>query len=164
MKKSILTSIAFIASFFAIAQCNLNYSTGTHSVCVNPTYELNTAFSTSVLITATGAQAYTWTANGTTSVGTTFIYNPTVAGVTNLVLTGLNGSTTCTLNITLTAVACTYTASITHTNTNVGIQELNTSDLTPIYYNMQGQVIDKVNNMLIIEQIGNRRKKVYIID
>jgi hypothetical protein len=42
------------------------------------------------------------------------------------------------------------------------VQTLNPTALTPVYYDLQGRVVEKCFNQLLIEQIGSSRKKVII--
>lgn len=59
-----------------------------------------------------------------------------------------------------------YIKNCSPTNTTtppVGIEELSLYPETPIYRNMMGNIIEKRYNELIIEQVGNRRRKVMIL-
>lgn len=45
---------------------------------------------------------------------------------------------------------------------NVGLKEYQLNGLTPTYYDLQGNKTETLYNQLIIQQIGNTRKKVFI--
>lgn len=153
--KTITTILMTASVLFLNAQCNVGISTGSHSVCIPGTYQVGSAFSSSVVISGEGAVTYSWT-DGTSTLTTSSIsYAPIEAGTTTYTLTGtcVNNSTGMSV-ITLTAVVCELATGIpTYSADPIQLS-------APIYFDITGRQVEKRTGELLIEQRGNYRRKV----
>lgn len=140
-------------------------STSCHSVCVAGTFKVDTNYCGWFLMTAGGAQNYTWTINGAGAiVSPTVIYNPPPApGITNYLVTGSvidSSGLPCygQAAISVTAVACMHGS---WGPTGYQDQEPADPGQPAVYFDLLGNRIEKRFNEVLIEQRGISRRKVY---
>lgn len=140
----------------------INYSTGSHTFCVpgtvNPPGQGTTIW---VRITPQYVDTLNtfFEVNGVTTQTATYVFYPGAPGLTTFRLwawTNFHG-VRCFQEIawTFTTIVCAY-------GSPVGIEEYDLPETGKIYFDLQGNRIEKRYNELIIEQAGNRRRKIYI--
>ncbi len=143
----------------------ISYSTLCHTFCISGTYELNGPNCGWERIRGQYCDTNSFAFkidNGPLTLTPSIIFTPSVVGVTNFTLTGTRyiNNEPCFQSISwsFTTVACTYTY------TDVGVNEYSLNAIQPIYFNMQGIQVAPCSNQLLIEQVGNRRRKIIIQD
>lgn len=159
--KKLTTIILAMASLAISAQLNVSITKNCNYYCAPDTYKLDTSFCGQYfLMTANGANNYTWTINNNFAANTpTLLFSITNAGAFICTVTG-----TAIVNDKPEQATATTTIYVENCQfgSPVGINEYELNELTPIYYNLQGQPVDKAYNTLLIEQRGRVRKKVYL--
>lgn len=171
MKNAITTALILMMSFAQAQKCdslapNVQISTSCHSICVPGTFKIDTAFCGWFVMTASGASSYTWSIGSTTiATGAALTYSATSPGVTNYVVTGsvtYTDGLTCygTAVISVTAVIC---ANGTPGGPATGVIENGpVINSPPVYYDLQGNRVERRAGTVMIERTGTRSKKVYI--
>lgn len=163
MKKATTIILAMASLAISAQQLNVSITKNCNYYCAPGTWKLDTAYCAQYfLMTANGASNYTWTINNNLAATTpTLLFSITHAGAFICTVTG-------TAIINQKPAYATATTTIYVQNCQfgspVGITEYELNELTPTYYNLQGQPIDKAYNTLLIEQRGRVRKKVYLQD
>ncbi len=142
----------------------LNYSVGCHTYCASGTYVTDVSFCGWQRISGQhcDSSSYVFTVNGGPPTQTpSIIFTPGEPGVTSFTLSGWSmfQGQRCYQEVSwsFTTVACQYTIT-------TGVNEYQPDQDLPIYFNLQGSPIEKRSNELIIEQVGNRRRKVVMFD
>lgn len=162
--------ILLIVSMFGYAQtsCNgpvfIGYATNCHTFCANGTFNPSQSSCGWQRVSGQNCDSisYMFTVNGGIPTHTpSIIFTPNTPGITTFTLSGwkiINGDT-CRQSVSwsFTTVACSQTA------TPVGIMEYTPGgmQIQPVYFDMRGQQVEKRYNELLIEQVGNVRKKIY---
>lgn len=144
--------------------CQVSISTNCHSMCVPGTFKIDTAFCGWFVMTANGAQSYTWNvSSGQSVVDQTIAVYPGNPGVVDYTVTGTGTSTisgqTCTSQavISITNVICANGTPLITGLTPIPSPE---ERGVPLYYDLYGNAIEKRFKEVIIEQVGLRRRKV----